>query len=577
MNGDANSKDIAPNYASDTNPLPYQRDFNGAGIPIGGILLDINGKIRNDQAPDIGAVEFMIDFGITQLLSPNLDCVHGNSVGVSVYLRQFGDLPFKDLKLSYQVNGGTIFTDMIPGIILNDLTYTFSTPVNISAQGEYKFRIWLINTRDDNLNNDTLVTTRYSKPAPVVDFTQNNQCSGREVQFTGTATISSPYLISSYEWLFGDGVTSTEQNPKHTFTKTGIQKVTFKAFSNAGCFTEITKSVDLGTFEKLQLMILKKDELCSNSCNGEIDITIVGGELPVKLYFNNIITSQTKFGNLCPGTYPVRAVDNKGCEATTSVTIATGSILKIKISADTLSGNAPLNVNLSAQGTDAVKYDWYYKGQIFSHDRNTSIQLTYLGENVIKLVATGSAPNNCTLTDSIKIKVELVVEFQIPNSFSPNDDGFNDSFGVATKGISSLVMSISDRNGRLVNQIDSLHGRWDGNMPSGNKAPQGVYYYSLKATSYDNLEHKRKGNVNLYRDPATLSPNPVQKSAQLNLNGNLGEKKTISIFNTSGVLMRKWDTKEDIQQLDLSFLKEGLYLIKASDSQNSVEVKFIKE
>ena len=154
-------------------------------------------------------------------ICPNLDCLHGSADNVSIYIRQFGDLPFKDLKLSYQVNGGTIYTDMIPGTVYNDLTYTFKTPVDISPQGEYLFRIWLINSRDDNLFNDTLVAKRYSKPAPEVNFTYNNQCTGREVQFSGTANIVSPYSITSYEWLFGDGVTSIEQNPKHTFLKIG--------------------------------------------------------------------------------------------------------------------------------------------------------------------------------------------------------------------------------------------------------------------------------------------------------------------------------------------------------------------
>ncbi|MDP3916224.1 MAG: gliding motility-associated C-terminal domain-containing protein, partial [Bacteroidota bacterium] len=577
VNGDANSKDIIPNYASDTNPLPYQRDFNGAGIPIGGILLDINGKIRNDQAPDIGAVEFMIDFGITQLISPNLDCVQGSSVGVTVYIRQFGDLPFKDLKLSYQVNGGAIFTDMIPGIILNDLTYTFNTPVNISAQGEYLFRVWLINTRDDNLFNDTLVTTRYSKPAPVVDFTYNNQCTGREVQFTGTATILSPYLISSYEWLFGDGLKSTEQNPKHTFSKTGIQKVTFRAYSNAGCFTEIIKSVDLGTVEKLQLKILKKDELCSKSCNGEVDITVIGGESPVQLYFKNALTTQTKISNLCPGTYSIRAVDKKGCEITENVTIGTGSPMDMKIVADPMNGFAPLRVNLKAEGAGAASYEWYYKGKLFSNEPTTSISLIGKGANIIKLIVNSGPPNNCILTVSLSINVEILVEIKIPNAFSPNGDGFNDSIGALTKCVTSLEMNINDRNGRFVHKIDSVNGRWDGNLPSGNLAPQGVYYYSLKAIGYDSLEYSRQGNINLYRDFASLTPNPVQAKAILDLNGNLTGQKSISIFNSSGMLIRKWDTLEDILHLDLSFLIKGVYLIKAKDTDQVVVVKFIKD
>jgi hypothetical protein len=35
--------------------MPYQRQLNGAGIAAGGVLLDIDGEIRNQQAPDVGA------------------------------------------------------------------------------------------------------------------------------------------------------------------------------------------------------------------------------------------------------------------------------------------------------------------------------------------------------------------------------------------------------------------------------------------------------------------------------------------------------------------------------------------
>ena len=37
------------------------------------------------------------------------------------------------------------------------------------------------------------------------------------VQFTNT----SQGLVTSWQWDFGDGVTSTEQNPTHEYSKTG--------------------------------------------------------------------------------------------------------------------------------------------------------------------------------------------------------------------------------------------------------------------------------------------------------------------------------------------------------------------
>jgi gliding motility-associated-like protein len=169
------------------------------------------------------------------------------------------------------------------------------------------------------------------------------------------------------------------------------------------------------------------------------------------------------------------------------------------------------------------------------------------------------------------------VSIVIPNAFTPNGDGYNDNFGPVTKGIGSLEMNINDRNGRLVHTIDSVNGRWDGNMPSGSAAPQGVYFYLLKAMGYDNLEYVRQGNVNLYRDLIDLTPNPVKSTAILDLTGRFSGDKTISIYSSSGILVRKFTTMEDVVRLDFSVLNAGLYILKATDQEQVIVVKFIKE
>jgi hypothetical protein len=138
-------------------------------------------------------------------------------------------------------------------------------------------------------------------------------------------------------------------------------------------------------------------------------------------------------------------------------------------------------------------------------------------------------------------------------------------------------MNISDRNGRFVHKIDSVNGRWDGNMPSGTKAPRGVYYYLLTAMGYDNQEYVRQGNVNLYRDLVDITPNPVKTKAVLDLSGTLEGSKTIAIYAASGLPVKVWTTPDDVLQLDLSFLEAGFYILKASDSEQVILVKFIKE
>jgi hypothetical protein len=148
---DINSKNINPNFKSDTALLPFQKQLNGAGISTAGILFDIEGEIRNLQAPDIGAQEFMVDFGVNRLVNPTNECKQSATTPITVFLRQFGDIPFIDLKLAYQVNGGPIFRDTIPGSINNDLEYTFKKTQDLSLNGSYVYKIWLVENGDDKL------------------------------------------------------------------------------------------------------------------------------------------------------------------------------------------------------------------------------------------------------------------------------------------------------------------------------------------------------------------------------------------------------------------------------------------
>lgn len=70
--------------------------------------------------------------------------------------------------------------------------------------------------------------------APQVDFVAGPDftCSGI-VSFTDNSTL----YPSSWAWDFGDGNTSTQQNPLHTYTNSGVYSVTLIACNSIGCDT----------------------------------------------------------------------------------------------------------------------------------------------------------------------------------------------------------------------------------------------------------------------------------------------------------------------------------------------------
>ena len=73
--------------------------------------------------------------------------------------------------------------------------------------------------------------------APVTNFKMPaSVCLGDSVKFVDLSTDSSK-TVKSWIWKFGDGTTSTLQNPTHTYTKAGIDTVSLTAISESGCQT----------------------------------------------------------------------------------------------------------------------------------------------------------------------------------------------------------------------------------------------------------------------------------------------------------------------------------------------------
>ncbi|MCF6170888.1 MAG: gliding motility-associated C-terminal domain-containing protein [Bacteroidales bacterium] len=575
INGDANSKNVNPFFVGDTDPLPLQRDLNGGGIPIDGIILDIYGVLRNNQAPDIGAVEFMLDLGISRLISPSLNCSHTQPDSVTVLVKQYGDLPFADIRIAYTVNGGEVHQDTIPGTIDNDIVFTFADYVDITADGDYLFKIWLISTLDDNLNNDTLTVWRYSKPSPQVDFTFDNVCTGRTVRFEGTASVEAPYYIDAYEWLFGDGDTAYGQKVAHEFLVFGNYPVDLRAYSNAGCYNNITKTVPVD-FEGVHFEPEVLEVFCPTDCNGAVNLVVVGGTEPIKVFFDGNEISDYFVTDLCAGDYPLKAVDSEGCEDTSTVTIGVEHPLDVLIVAEPTIGPAPLDVDLLAESEEGSTFEWYYRDTLFATGNPAGIVLTKPGGNIITVLADGGPPYYCSNTDTVLIWVDVDVEILLPNAFTPNGDGYNDTFGATTNGIEELKMEIFDRWGRLVFKIDSIDGRWDGTTMAGKEAPDGVYFYVLTATAYDYKSHVRQGNVNLYRDLVDLTPNPVRGTSVFDLKGRLSGSIRITVLNMAGLVVRSWETEGELIKIDASLLSPGAYILKATDGVRTITTKLIK-
>ena len=90
----------------------------------------------------------------------------------------------------------------------------------------------------------------------------------------------------------------------------------------------------------------------------------------------------------------------------------------------------------------------------------------------------------------------------IPNVFTPNNDGVNDTFKIELKNASLSNFSIYDRWGLLIKSDDIKNHTtilWDGRTTTGELCTAGVYFYTLQYTDANGDTQKKNGYITLIK------------------------------------------------------------------------------
>jgi gliding motility-associated-like protein len=115
-----------------------------------------------------------------------------------------------------------------------------------------------------------------------------------------------------------------------------------------------------------------------------------------------------------------------------------------------------------------------------------------MDDGVYKLTATGD--HNCTASDELKVLVQRPVA--VPNAFSPNGDGINDTWMIKNLILyPDAILEVYNRYGQMVYRSIGYNTPWDGRM-NGNPVPIGVYYYVIQLRNGD---PPIKGSVTIVR------------------------------------------------------------------------------
>ncbi|KAA9331629.1 gliding motility-associated C-terminal domain-containing protein [Hymenobacter busanensis] len=101
------------------------------------------------------------------------------------------------------------------------------------------------------------------------------------------------------------------------------------------------------------------------------------------------------------------------------------------------------------------------------------LTLTTPGTYIIRLRITEGALSGTQCAESVALRTVTVPRLDVPNVFTPNQDGLNDTFIVQAEQVGNK-MEIYNRWGRKVKEYANYNNDWN-----GDDQPSGLYYYVI--------------------------------------------------------------------------------------------------
>jgi gliding motility-associated-like protein len=324
-------------------------------------------------------------------------------------------------------------------------------------------------------------TTVIVNPNIPVDAGVNvSVCQGGQVTLIASGT---PNNI----WSGGisDGVAFTP-NQTTTYYVTGT--------SASGCIT--TDSVVVTVYSNPTINAGTPQTVCIGD-----QITLQGsgaGSGGTYSWSNGVIDGQVFSVN---GTinYTVTGTDANGCTGIATVLITGLPIPVAQFSASPTSGEVPLTVDFTNTSLNATDFVWDFGNGQGANELDLESQQTIYGTLGVYTVWLVASNGFCADSSSAQITVTANPWIFVPNVFTPNADGSNETWMVQTKNMASIDLIILNRWGNVMAKIEDLNGGWDGKSSDGSDATAGTYFYKYEAKALNGEEFSGHGFLTLIR------------------------------------------------------------------------------
>ena len=246
------------------------------------------------------------------------------------------------------------------------------------------------------------------------------------------------------------------------------------------------------------------------------DVTLVNQSTPAQFCYWTITDHSESQGfstdvlDLKAGTYDVhlKVVSPFGCSNSSTqpeyITVHPTPTANFEFGPQPTTLFDPNIVFKNLSSSNVVQWSWDFNGLGSSNEINPSFSFPSTDTGSYEVTLEVISDKDCTNDTTFVVKIGIDHNLYIPNTFTPNGDGLNDTFAPVGIGIDSDAYSlfIYDRWGQLIYESNSLSKPWDGTIKgSSTQAAVGSYVWKITANDYTD-EHNRNeysGFVNLIK------------------------------------------------------------------------------
>ncbi len=329
-----------------------------------------------------------------------------------------------------------------------------------------------------------------------IDVPMDTVCVGLADTYSVVNTVG-----STYDWTISGGGTMTENGTNTIDVEWGgvpgdyvisVQETTVDGCIGDIIDTTITVADTLITFGQDNIGICLEETV-------QLSASPSGGFWNGENLVGNVFTGFNS------GTYhPSYFVNIHGCPVVDSVEI----YVRPKFEAPEIFAQSnfidfctdPYNHTYLAPDSVGIEYTWHVDGVL---QPDTDFELNVLWpdttmDHIITVYGTDTLGCESEL-NAITIRTNTCHRLYVPNSFTPNNDGFNDVFKIAGMSVYEPNMKIFNRDGMMVYNIKSLSQTWNGDDGSGYYCQTGVYNWIMTYRDDRGIGHVERGQVILIR------------------------------------------------------------------------------